>query len=260
MTIAVHNDDLGAWRGAWVGELLGGAMVLACPDPAAAVRAGEADAAVLSAESWPSDLEPAAFCERGDVRDALVAPGIGTLEHLPEGARVGGSTPLRQAQLAILRPDLELVTLSGPLEEQLAALDRGEVVALVVGYADLSRLGLSEAATEIFAPELFMPAIGQGGTVVLCRKEDLERCADVNAACDHFPTRRELVCEREFARLNPGALVTACSLSSDRFLYLFALGITINGQPIRVRASAPLGDVSQVATLATQELNAARKP
>ena len=259
MTIAVHNDDLGAWRGAWVGELLGGATVLACPDPAAAVRAGEAVAAALSAEDFPTDLEPAAFCERGDIRDALVAPGIGTLEQLPIGARVGASTPLRQAQLATLRPDLKLVTLSGTFEEQLSTLDRGEVAAVIVGYADLSRLGLSEAATEIFAPELFMPGIGQGGTVVLCRKDDLERCADVNAACDHFPTRRELICEREFARLNPGALVTACALSSDRFLYLFALGITSDGKPIRVRASAPVSDVSQVAALATHELSAARK-
>ena len=259
MTLAVHNDELGAWRGAWVGELLGGATVLSCPDPAAAVRSGTADAAALSAEDFPVDLEPAAFCERGDLRDALVAPGLGTIEHLPIGARVGASTPLRQAQLATLRPDLELVALSGPLEAQLEVLDRGEVVAVVAAYADLSRLGIAEAATEIFAPELFMPAIGQGGTVVLCRKEDLESCADVNAAGDHFPTRRELVCEREFARLNPGALVTACALSSDRFLYLFALGITVDGQSVRVRASAPIGDVSQVATLATRELGAARE-
>ena len=256
MTVAVQDDALGAWRGAWIGELLGGATVLSCPDPAAAVRSGAAEAAVVSAESWPSDLEPAAFCERGDVRDALVAPGIGTLEHLPENSRVGVSTLLQATQLAALRPDLKYVVREGFLEERLTSLDEGKVVAVVVGYADLSRLGLAEAATEIFAPELFMPAIGQGGTVVLCRKDDRESCARVNEACDHFPTRRELICEWEFVRLNPGALVTACALSSDRFLYLFVLGINTEGKAVRVRASAPIGDVSQLALLATRELAA----
>ncbi len=258
MTLAVHNDDLGAWRGAWVGELLGDATVLSCLDPAAAVRAGEADAAALSAEDFPADLEPAAFCERGDVRDALLAPGLGTIEHLPEGARVGVSSPLRQAQLTVLRPDLELVALSGPLEEQLSALDRGEIVAVVVGYADLSRLGLSEAATEIFAPELFMPAIGQGGTVVLCRKEDTASCVRVNEACDHFPTRRELVCEWQFRHLNPDPLITACALASDRFLYLFSLRLTPDGKATRLRSSVSVGEAQRLAELATQELRAAR--
>ena len=258
MILAVHNDDLGAWRGAWVGELLGGATVLSCPDPAAAVRAGEADAAAFSAESFPSDLEPAAFCERGDIRDALVAPGLGTIEHLPEGARVGASTPLRQAQLTALRPDLELVALSGPLEAQLTELDRGEVVAVVVAYADLSRLGLSEAATEIFAPELFMPAIGQGGTVVLCRKDDTASCVRVNEACDHFPARRELVCEWQFRQRNPSPLITACALASDRFLYLFSLRLTPDGKATRLRSSVPIGEAEQLAELATRELSAAR--
>lgn len=257
MTIAVSNDALGAWRAAWVGELLGGATVLTCPDPAAAVRSGKADAAVVSAENLCADLEPAAFCERGDVREALVAPSIGTLEHLPEGARVGTSTLLRAAQLAELRPDLQLIVLEGPLEDQLTALDEGKVVAVVAAYADLSRLGLTEAATEIFAPELVMPPIGQGGTVVLCRKDDIESCARVNEACDHFPTRRELICELQFRRLNPDPLTTACALASDRFLYLFMLQITPKGKAVRIRSSVPVGEAATLATLATRELSAA---
>ncbi|MBB6053454.1 hypothetical protein [Armatimonas rosea] len=254
MTIAVHDDALGAWRGAWIGELLGGARVLACPDPAAAVRAGEAEAAALSAEHLPDDLEPAAFCERGDIREALVAPGIGGIEHLPEGARVGLSTLLQLTQLTLLRPDLQCVVLDGPLEAQLTALDQGDVVALVTGYADLSRLGLAEAATEIFAPELFMPAIGQGGTVVLCRKDDLESCARVNEACDHFPARRELVCEWQFRRLNPSPLTTAIALASDRFLYLFTLHLTLTGVATRLRTSVPVGEALTLAERATKDL------
>ena len=188
----------------------------------------------------------------------MVAPGLGTIEHLPEGARVGVSTLLQQAQLTTLRPDLELVALSGPLEEQLSALDRGEVVAVIASYADLSRLGLSEVATEIFAPELFMPAIGQGGPVVLCRKDDIASCAHVNEACDHFPARRELVCEWQFRQLNPDPLVTACALASDRFLYLFSLRLTLDGKAIRLRSSVPIGEALQLAELATRELSAAR--
>lgn len=254
MTLAVHDDALGAWRGAWIGELLRGVSVLACPDPVAAVRAGEAEAVALPAERFPDDLEPAAFCERGDIREALVAPGIGGIEHLPEGARVGVTTLLQQVQLAGLRPDLVCVALAGTLEDQLTQLDQGDVVALIAGYADLSRLGLAEAATEIFAPELFMPAIGQGGTVVLCRKDDLESCARVNEACDHFPARRELVTEWQFRRLNPNPLTTACALASDRFLYLFTLHLTPSGVATRLRTSVPVGEALTLAALATKDL------
>lgn len=254
MIVAVHEDGLGAWRGAWVTELLPGATLRVCPDPAAAVRSGQAEVAAIAASALPGDLEPAAFLERGDLREALVAPGIGTLEHLPEHARVGGDTPLRLAQLQLLRPDLELIALSGTLEEQLEALDRGEVVALVASYADLSRLGLAEAATEIFAPELFMPAIGQGGTVLCCLPEALETCARVHEACDHFPTRRELVPELQFGYRNPDPLVTACALASDRYLYLFVLQLTADGKALRLRSSVPVGEAATLALHATQEL------
>ena len=146
--------------------------------------------------------------------------------------------------------------LDGSLEDQLTALDEGKVVAVVAGYADLSRLGLTEAATEIFAPELVMPSIGQGGTVVLCRKDDRESCAQVNEACDHFPTRRELICELQFRRLNPDPLTTACALASDRFLYLFMLQITREGKAVRIRSSVPVGEATTLAELATRELSA----
>jgi hydroxymethylbilane synthase len=255
MTIAVHDDGLGAWRGAWIGELLRGEELMTCSDPFDAVRSDWADAAVVCGTELPGDLEPAAFCERGDIREALIAPGLGTLEQLPEGTVVGADTPLRRAQLALRRPDLTLVELTGSLEQQLEELDHGMgLQALVAGYADLSRLGLAAAATEIFAPELFMPAIGQGGTVVLCRKDDLASCTRVHEACDHFPARRELVCEWQFRRLNPNPLITACALASDRFLYLFMLKLTPEGKATRLRSSVPVGEALQLAELATREL------
>src|SRR5262249_55648168 len=87
-----------------------------------ALRDGGADVAVHSAKDvpieMPGDLELAGTTAREDPRDALVLPpgravGADALAALPQGARVGTSSLRRRAQLAALRPDLEIVVLRG---------------------------------------------------------------------------------------------------------------------------------------------------
>src|SRR5262245_51182438 len=85
-----------------------------------ALRAGRIDLAVHSAKDLPSELPPdmtlAAFLQRADPRDALVARSGRTLLNLEEGAHVGTSSLRRACQLRALRPDLRISDIRGNVD------------------------------------------------------------------------------------------------------------------------------------------------
>jgi hydroxymethylbilane synthase len=228
----------------------------------AALLSGEIDAAVHSAKDMTSvETEGtviAAFCERGDPRDALIAPKFGGLEALPKNALIATSSPRRIAQLLHLRPDLRFTQIRGNVDTRLRKLAAGEADALILAYAGLVRLGLSEQITEAIDPEVILPQIGQGCVAVQCRADAVETIKIINAACDHFTTRREVLCERAFlARIGGGctAPIAGYAISSDRFLYLFALVASPDGQKIiRTRAGAHNSQVQTVADTAFEDL------
>lgn len=116
------------------------------------LKMGEADVSVNSAKDLPYPLPPElelyALYESKDKSDSLVSRGNLTLEQLPEGARVGTSSPLRKLNLQALRPDLTVVPIRGNIEERVALVDKGEIDALIVATCALERLGMSARIAE----------------------------------------------------------------------------------------------------------------
>lgn len=161
-----------------------------------AVLEGRADVAVHSAKDLPSTptdgLVIGAFGERRDPRDALVGRSLAELD---DGATVATGSVRRRAQLAGLRPDLRFVELRGNIQTRLAKVPDGG--AIVMAAAALEVLGLTDRIAEAFAPEVFVPQVGQGAVAVECRAGD-ERVLAVLRAVDHEPTRREVELERAF--------------------------------------------------------------
>ena len=131
-----------------------------------ALRGGEIQLAVHSLKDLPTEL-PEGLCvaavpEREDARDALISrAGVG-LDELPKGSRVGTSSLRRRAQLLAARPDLEVVDMRGNVDTRLGKLRAGHVDAIVLAAAGLARLGRLGEATELLAPEVMAPAVGQG--------------------------------------------------------------------------------------------------
>ena len=115
----------------------------------------------------PSELAIAAMLPRADVRDRLI--GAASLDALPEGARVGTSSPRRAAQLLARRPDLAILPFRGNVETRLRKLERGEVDATLLAAAGLERLGHPEIGTVI---EGLLPAPAQGAIGVEVRADD----------------------------------------------------------------------------------------
>ena len=135
----------------------------------------EADIAVHSFKDLPTAAESRTHLVipvREDRREALIARDGMTLAELPEGARVGTSAPRRISQLKAIRPDLDIRPLRGNIDSRMGRVTDGELDAVVLAFAGLTRVGLGAKATQVFDPNEFMPAPAQGALAVECRADD----------------------------------------------------------------------------------------
>lgn len=184
-----------------------------------ALRSGRIRAAVHSLKDVPArspgGIRYTLFPAREDPRDALVTRNGRGLADLPEGARIGTSSPRRVAFLSARRRDLAFVSLRGNVDTRLRRLEEGEVDALVVAAAGLSRLGLLERASEILDPAVLPPAPGQGTLCVALREED-EEAWKLFSPLHHPETGFCAAAERAFLRVLEGG----CRLPAGALAHL----------------------------------------
>lgn len=164
------------------------------------------DVAVHSLKDLPTAPMPgltiAAIPQRADPREALVG---GTLQSLPQGARVGTSSPRRTAQLRRLRPDLEVVPLRGNIPTRIEKIRSGQFHAAMLAAAGLERLGIP--ADEVLDPSAALPAPGQGALAVEVREMDPE-IGELVARIQDRDTLLAVMAERAVLReLGGGCLV-----------------------------------------------------
>ena len=95
-----------------------------------------------------------------------------SFQDLPQGAKVGTSSLRRKCQILKARPDLEIIDLRGNVGTRLSKLDAGQYDAIILASAGLKRLGLSERIRHTLAPEVSLPAVGQGALGLECRTND----------------------------------------------------------------------------------------
>lgn len=162
---------------------------------------GGVDIAVHSMKDMPT-LQPEGlvldcYLPRADVRDGFVSPRYGSIAELPQGAVVGSSSLRRRAQLALRRPDLQLVEFRGNVQTRMRKLDEGVADATFLAMAGLQRLGLADVARAAIAPEEMLPAVAQGAIGVERRLDDA-RVAAMLAAVHDGETGLRLAAERAF--------------------------------------------------------------
>jgi len=122
---------------------------------------GRIDMAVHSLKDLPTQPSPGlivlSVLERADPRDVLINRwGHGLLD-LPAGARIGTSSPRREAQLRHGRSDLDYLPIRGNVETRIAKADGDDYDGVVIAAAGVERLGLRdriavsrEAGAELF--------------------------------------------------------------------------------------------------------------
>ncbi|GAC1514828.1 MAG: hydroxymethylbilane synthase [Gemmatimonadaceae bacterium] len=147
------------------------------------LAADRIDCAVHSLKDLPTaqprGLTVAAVLRREDPRDVLlVSPGMRahtgavTMAALPSGCRVGTSSLRRRAQLAALRPDLEIVDLRGNVPTRIRKIDAGAVDAGILAAAGLHRLGVHARVDLYLDAPTWLPAPGQGAIAIQTRAGD----------------------------------------------------------------------------------------
>ncbi|MCC5848889.1 MAG: hydroxymethylbilane synthase [Verrucomicrobia bacterium] len=115
----------------------------------AAQLEGRADLVIHSAKDLPDPLPEglviAALLPGRDPRDALVVrDGV----NLQDGGIVGTSSPVREAAIRTLYPDISCKSIRGSIGRRLEQLDAGQYDAVIIAGCALQRLGLEDRITE----------------------------------------------------------------------------------------------------------------
>jgi hydroxymethylbilane synthase len=204
------------------------------------------DIAVHSVKDIPTQVPPRlsfpAICRREDVRDCLVSGNGASLGNLRSGARVGTGSLRRQAQLRHMRPDLDVRDLRGNVDTRLRKVETGEYDAVMLAKAGLDRLGWAHRISEIFSPDICMPAVGQGALGIECRASD-EETSNALEKLNDAETRSAIIAERTLLSVLEGGcqvpLGAWARLERDE-LVLDACVCSIDGlQYVKQRATAP---------------------
>ncbi|HYG30544.1 MAG TPA: hydroxymethylbilane synthase [Allosphingosinicella sp.] len=203
----------------------------------------------------PAELRIAAMLPRADVRDRLV--GAESIAALPEGARVGTSSPRRAAQLLRRRPDLAILPFRGNVQTRLRKLGMGEADATLLAAAGLDRLDHSEIGTPL---DDLLPAAAQGAIGI----EMLEGNRRLRPVIEAIDDRDTHVCVSSERRLLEGlggscrSPVAALATLEGGRIRLRAEIMTADGSDCRdLDTSFPAGDEQAPIALAREMLRGA---
>ncbi|TFC41162.1 hydroxymethylbilane synthase [Cryobacterium sp. TMT1-21] len=193
--------------------------------------AGDCDVVVHSLKDLPTAAYPGlrigATPKRADARDVLVARGVLTFDTLPQGARVGTGSPRRVAQLLARRPDLDIVDIRGNVDTRLGRVAEGDLDAVILAAAGLSRLALLESVDgEYLELSEWPTAPGQGALAIEVREGKIDRAlASALATLNHATTQATTTAERlVLARLEAGCAAPIGTMAAidDGLLFLTA--------------------------------------
>jgi len=224
-----------------------------------ALLAGRIDLAVHSLKDVPSALPGglvvAAVPEREDPRDVLVAEPRRTFAELPQGARVGTSSPRRKAQLRRARADLEILDARGNVDTRIRRLREGRFDALVLARAGLARLGRADEASDVFDESLLLPAVGQGALAIVTRRGSVPESV---RGIDHAASHAEVLAERGFlAALEAGCRAPVAGRArawGSRLDFEGAVFSADGANVLRAWGSGSAADAEAVGRRAAEEL------
>lgn len=190
---------------------------------------GDIDAAVHSCKDVPTDfprgLEIGCVLKRELPFDALISRTGLKLADLPEGARIGTSSLRRTSQLMLYRKDFCMVDLRGNLDTRLRKLHEENLDAVIVAYAGVKRLGMTERVTQKIPPRVLVPAVGQGALAIEMRKND-KQTKTLFEKLHHDGTCYSVTCERAFLKeLEGGCLVPAGAYAAVKNKQLHMEGV-----------------------------------
>jgi hydroxymethylbilane synthase len=202
------------------------------------LAAGTVDLAVHSMKDVPTELPDglciAAMPERVDPRDVIVSGAGHSLDTLPAGARVGTSSLRRVSQVRALRPDVTIVDVRGNLDTRMRKAETGEVDAVILAAAGITRMGWADRIAHYIPTEQMVSAVGQGAIGIEIREDD-EPMRHVCEAIGHPETMECVTSERVVMRTLEGGCqvpIGAYARFADGRLVMDAVVGSVDGTTI----------------------------
>jgi hydroxymethylbilane synthase len=170
------------------------------------------DLAVHALKDMPSEetegLLTNCFLERNDPREILISRDNKHLKDLASNAIVGTSSFRREFQIKKIRNDLECKLIRGNVDTRIKKLNKNLYDAIILSYAGINSLGLSQNISQTFSTSEIIPCAGQGVIALQCRNND-EELIELLKKINHQPTHNAIKAERNVLKVLEGDCATA---------------------------------------------------
>lgn len=201
--------------------------------------AGTIDIAVHSLKDLqtelPAGLKLAAITKRHNPEDVLISRKQGEIiQALPEEGTIATGSLRRRAQLANLRPDINIVDLRGNVNTRIQKFLDSDWDGIILARAGVERLHLDKHISSIIDVKTIVPAVGQAALGIEVSEKNKE-ISNIVEKLNHSATAVCCNCERAFlAKLGSGCQIPAAAhaLIVDDMVHLDALIASIDGKTI----------------------------
>jgi hydroxymethylbilane synthase len=179
-----------------------------------ALKKNEIHIAVHSLKDMPT-VSPSGFVIAGVLKrdnpcDVFISNKYSSLKNINEGALIGTSSARRKAILLEQNSKIRIINFRGNVVTRLKKLDDDQVDGIILSYAGLERLKLTNRISQKIPLKEMLPSPGQGAICIECL-EDNNLVKEMIQKINHTKTMIETNCEREFLKNIEGDCKTPIS-------------------------------------------------
>ena len=154
------------------------------------------------------------FLERNDPREILITSDKKKLRDLKSNAIIGTSSFRREFQIKKIRADINCKLIRGNVDTRINKLNNGQYDAIILSYAGIKFLRLSDQISEIFSVKEIIPSAGQGIISLQCRKDD-SKIISILKKINHYETYQRANAERNVLKVLEGDCETAVGAHAE---------------------------------------------
>ena len=154
------------------------------------------------------------FLERNDPREILISKNNLYFQKLKKDSIVGTSSFRREFQLKRIRSDLKYKLIRGNVDTRIKKLDENLFDAIILSYAGIKSLNLTNNISQIFSISEIIPSAGQGVIALQCRKNDNTIIKLLNKI-NHKKTHYCVQAERNVLKILEGDCETAIGVYAE---------------------------------------------
>ncbi len=215
---------------------------------------GAIDLAVHSMKDMPTALPEGlrigAVTKRLDPNDVFISRDGKKLKDLGDSDTVATGSLRRKAQLLAFRPGLPIVDIRGNVQSRLKKMRENPALSgIILAYAGLARLGMTDIISETIPDDLIIPAVGQAALAIEIRSGD-SRAEDIIAPLNDPESELAIGCERSFlSALGGGCQVPIAALARLTGNELVLIGMVASLDGMEIHQGTVAGAASDYETI-----------